>query len=240
MEDVLNKLKKIFMADKVIPRGKEWPDERTGVLEDWTPSDELTPLVEDEEVVEDDYLQYAPEAVGYANRELQWNAYRAIASYFPEGDSILDFGCARGDFKLFHASEYSYELDYTGVDMNPHLINAGTVVYENRVNLIQSDWFSLPDDMKRDWCINIGSSNLRYDADIKSSDEEYLKRTLHAMLKHAEKGIISLLTSDILKTDDGLINRNPGDILNWAQKEFGNVALDHSFSKELFILVIYK
>ena len=40
--------------------------------------------------------------------------------------------------------------------------------------------------------------------------------------------------------DDGLINRNPGDILNWAQNEFGNVALDHSFSKDLFILVIYK
>ena len=45
---------------------------------------------------------------------------------------------------------------------------------------------------------------------------------------------------NLLTNDDGLINRNAGDILNWAQKEFGNVALDHSFSKDLFILVIYK
>jgi len=50
MEDVLNKLKEIFMADKVIPRAKEWPDEQTGVLpEDWQPSEELTPLDTDPE-----------------------------------------------------------------------------------------------------------------------------------------------------------------------------------------------
>jgi hypothetical protein len=63
---VLNKLKKIFMADKVISRGKEWPDERQGILEDWQPAEELTPMDLDPE-----YLQYSAEAVGYGNRELQ-------------------------------------------------------------------------------------------------------------------------------------------------------------------------
>lgn len=228
------------MADKVIPRGKEWPDERAGVLEGWEPSKELTPIDASEADTDPDYLQYSAEAVGYGNRELQWDTYRAIANYIPEGDSVLDFGCARGDFKLFHSSDYTFDLDYTGVDMNQQLIDAGTTVYEGRVNLIQSDWFNLPNDMKRDWCINIGSSNLRYDADIKTSDDEHLKKTLQTMYKHAEKGIITLLTSDMPGIEDGLINRNPGDILNWAQKEFGNVALDHSFSNDLFVLIIYK
>jgi len=237
---VLNKLKKIFMADKVMPRCKEWPDEKAGILEEWKPASELAPLDKDDEVIEDDYLQYSAEAVGYGNRELQWDTYRAISNYIPEGDSVLDFGCARGDFKLFHASEYNFDLDYTGVDMNQHLIAAGEAVYENRVNLIQSDWFSLPDDLKRDWCINIGSCNLRYDADIKTSDDDHLKKTLQTMVDHAQKGVVVLLTSDIVAIEDGLINRNPGNILNWAQKEFGKVALDHSFSNDVFILVIYK
>jgi hypothetical protein len=242
MEDVLNKLKNIFMADKVISRGKEWPTETGhGTMPDnWVPTEELTALDKTDEVIEDDYLQYSAEAVGYSNRELQWNAYRAISNYIPEGDSVLDFGCARGDFKLFHAGEYNFDLDYTGVDMNAHLIKAGETVYENQVNLIQSDWFSLPNDLKRDWCINIGSCNLRYDADIKTSDDDHLKKTLHAMANHAQKGVVVLLTSDIVDIDDGLINRNPGDILNWAQKEFGSVAVDHSFSNDVFILVIYK
>jgi len=39
---------------------------------------------------------------------------------------------------------------------------------------------------------------------------------------------------------DGLIDHNPGEMLNWAQKEFSNVALDHSLSDDVFCLIIYK
>ena len=228
------------MADKVIPRGTEWPDgtpktgygysseEHQGTMPDnWAPTEELTALDTDPE-----YLEYSAEAVGYGNRELQWNAYRSIANYIPEGDSVLDFGCARGDFK--------FDLDYIGIDMNENLIKAGKKVYEGQVDIRLQDWFSLPEDLIQDWSINIGSSNLRYDANVKLSDDEYLKKTIHTMVDHANKGVVILLTSSINDIDDGLINRDPGDILNWAQKEFGSVAVDHSFSNDVFILVIYK
>jgi SAM-dependent methyltransferase len=232
---VLNKLKKIFMADKVISRGKEWPDERQGVLEDWQPAEELKALDNDL-----DYLQHSSEAVGYANRELQWNAYRSITAHIPEDASILDFGCGRGDYKLYHADDFKSDLDYIGIDMNQQLIDAGKEVYEDRVDLRCTDWFSISEDLKQDWCINIGSCNLRYDADIKSSDIEYLQNTIHAMYKHANDGIVILLASDISSVEDGLINYDPGSILNWAQKEFKNVAIDHSFSNDVFALIIYK
>ena len=49
------------MADKVIPRGKEWPDERQGVLENWQPAEELSPLTPDLDV-DTDYLEYSAEA----------------------------------------------------------------------------------------------------------------------------------------------------------------------------------
>jgi len=228
------------MADKVIPRGKEWPDEQQGVLpEDWQPIEELEPLVSEIDL-DPEYLEYSSEAVGYGNREQQWTAYRNIANYIPEGDSILDFGCARGDFKIFHDNEYTFDLDYIGIDMNENLINAGKKIYEDAVDIRLQDWFLTPKDLKQDWSINIGSLNLRYDADIKTSDEDHLKNTIRIMMEHANKGIITLLTSNMLGEDDGLINHDPGLILNWAQKEFGNVALDHSFSNGVFILVIYK
>jgi SAM-dependent methyltransferase len=233
---VLNKLKEIFMADKVIPRGKEWPDERPGVLpEDWQPSDELTPIDADPE-----YLEYSAEAVGYGNREMQWNLYRSITAHIPEGASVLDFGCGRGDYKLFHADDYTFDLDYIGVDMNKQLIDAGNKVYNNQVDLRCLDWFTLPKDLKQDWCINIGSCNLRYDADIKTLDDEYLQNTIRTMYEHANNGIVILLASNISDIEDGLINYDPGLILNWAQKEFRSVALDHSFSNDVFALVIYK
>lgn len=67
-----------------------------------------------EQIVSDDslqenaditYLQYSAEAVGYGNRELQWSVYRTALHYIPIGDSILDFGCGRGDLYSMHLSE---------------------------------------------------------------------------------------------------------------------------------------
>ncbi len=187
-----------------------------------------------------EYLEYSSEAVGYENREQQWDTYRIIANYINEGDSVLDFGCARGDFERFFEQEFNETLDYIGVDMNQQLIDAGKKVYENEVELINKDWFSLDDDIKQDWSINIGSNNLRYDADTVRDDMTYLQDTIKSMIKHSEKGSILLLASDVTSIDDGLTNYNAGKVFNWAQKEFGNVALDHTFSNDIFTLIIYK
>jgi hypothetical protein len=187
-----------------------------------------------------EYLEYSSEVVGYENREHQWDTYRIISNFIGEEDSILDFGCARGDFEKFYQSEFEDSLDYTGVDMNQQLIDAGNKVYNEEVDLLCSDWFKLKKDLKKDWSINIGSNNLRYDTDAVKDDELYLYDTIRTMMEHSEKGSIILLASDQSDIDDGLISYNAGEVFNWAQKEFGIVAMDHSFSKDLFTLIIYK
>jgi len=187
-----------------------------------------------------DYLEYSSEVAGYENREHQWDTYRTISNYIGEEDSVLDFGCARGDFEKFYQSEYEASLDYTGVDMNQQLIDAGKKVYNEEVDLLCEDWFNLKKDLKKDWSINIGSNNLRYDTDMVKDNTLYLYDTIRSMMEHSEKGSIILLASDQSDIEDGLINYNPGDVFNWAQKEFGMAAIDHSFSKDLFTLIIYK
>ena len=189
---------------------------------------------------DDEYLEHSSEAVGYENREQQWDTYRVIANYIEEGDSVLDFGCARGDFERFFQQEFQSDIDYVGVDMNQQLIDAGKKVYNEEVELLCQDWFSLDDDILQDWSINIGSCNLRYDADTVRDNMAYLKDTMKAMIKHCDKGAVILLASDTTTEDDGLINWNAGEVFNWAQKEFGSVALDHSFADDIFTLIIYK
>ena len=205
---------------------------------------ELVPAQEESdeslEQIDPDYLEYSSEAVGFENREQQWETYRIIANYIGKEDSVLDFGCARGDFDRFFNSEFNVPLNYIGVDMNQQLINAGTKVYNGEVELLCNDWFSLDKGIKQDWAVNIGSSNLRYDADTVRDDMTYLQDTIKSMMQHCEKGSIVLLASMIGGTDDGLINWDPGEVLNWAQKEFGLVALDHTFSNDIFTLIIYK
>jgi len=257
---VLNKIKKMLMKkeDKVGPKEdpifntETYEEMETRVKEEDQDTDQVDGMVEIEPTQEEvdemnnqadtdpEYLEYSAEAVGYENREQQWDTYRIIANYINEGDSVLDFGCARGDFERFFEQEFSETLDYIGVDMNQQLIAAGKKVYENEVELINKDWFSLDDDIKQDWSINIGSNNLRYDADTVRDDMTYLQDTIKSMIKHSKKGSILLLASDVTSIDDGLTNYNAGEVFNWAQKEFGNVALDHTFSNDIFTLIIYK
>ena len=191
------------------------------------------------EEIDTSYLTYSAEAVGYDNRENQWNIYRTVMTYIPENSSILDFGCGRGDLHAFSLSEYEEELDYFGVDMNEPLIKAGKEIYPKIADdLYLGDWFKLPKGVSKDWCVNIGSNNLRYDADIKKDDFEYLCKTIDAMYERANVGIVLLLTSGPFT--NGLISHDPGRLLNWCQRKYGNVVLDHAVSKTGFCLIINK
>ena len=189
----------------------------------------------DVEVVEQDdtYLQYSSEAVGYNTRESQWDVYKSGLQYIPVGSSILDFGCGRGDLHVMHLSEYG-EVDYTGIDMNEPLINAGKIIDPKR-DMILSDWFELPLNVTKDWCVNIGSCNLRYDADMTRDDFKYLCDTIDKMYMHAINGIVVLISYS-----EGLIQHDPGKILNWSKDKFKNVILDHSVSDDGFCLIIKK
>jgi hypothetical protein len=205
----------------------------------------LEALVEQEEYINElpdlGYLQHSPEVVGYDTRELQWNSYRIIANSLSIGESILDFGAGRGDFKVFIAQEFQQQMDeisYVGIESNKVLTDAGREVYPG-IELRELDWFDLPSDLKADWAININSLNLRYDAML-VSNWEYFTKTVTCMYEHANTGVIIMLASDIPKIEDGLVNWNPGDVLNWCQGTFGTVAIDHSYSNEMFTLIIYK
>ena len=209
--------------------------------EEFEPTEEeKSEMIEASSDPDPEYLEYSAEAVGYENREQQWDTYRIIANYISEGDSVIDFGAARGDFERFYQTELNEDLDYLGIEMNQQLVDASNNVYDGEVELICSDWFDLEKDLTRDWAININSSNIRYDADTVRDDKTYLQDTIKCMMNHSEKGCILLLASDMPGIDDGLISWNPGDIFNWAQKEFGMVAMDHTFSNDIFTLIIYK
>lgn len=190
-----------------------------------------------EELENSTFLETSAEAVGYENRESQWNTYRIMAQYInPEG-SVVDFGCGRGDFKSFFLSEYEVDLDYTGIDMNKQLVDAGLSV-NPEYDLVNSDWKSYNENA--DWCINIGSHDVRYDADITINDNLYLMNTIKKMYNCCNDGVAIMLASDILKQDDGILTWNSGNLLNEVLKEFRTASVDHSYSDAIFTLIIYK
>jgi len=235
------------MFDRIRKKIKKQNTEMQDIISDELQEVELTEpeQAELETTIQSDpdYLQYAPEAVGYATREQQFNMYKAIATHIDDPTrSILDFGAGRGDFGRWLCSNYELttnDIQYKGIELNQPLVDACTALNDN-INVTTADWLNLDDSVKAEWCVNINSNNMRYDADITKSDMDYLQSTISKMYDTAELGVVISLTSDVTNTQDGLINWNAGDIFNWAQNTFGRVALDHTMSDDMFILIIYK
>ena len=189
------------------------------------------------ELEDQTFLETSAEAVGYQTREVQWNTYRVMAQYIDPEGSILDFGCARGDFKSFFLSEYEMDIDYTGIDLNKQLIDAGLKV-NPEYNLIHTDWKSFNE--QADWCISIGSHDVRFDADTVLDDKAYLMETINKMYNCCNDGLAIMLASDILQQDDGITTWNAGQILNDVLAKFRTASIDHSYSDAFFTLIIYK
>jgi SAM-dependent methyltransferase len=185
------------------------------------------------------YIENGTEIVGYVNRSIQHQDYRNITQLIPTGQSILDFGCGRGDYQAWHELNFGKNsVNYIGVDFNEVLIEAGKKLY-NGINLINQDWMDIDDNIKQDWCINVNSNILRYDVS-NDDDLSYLHKTIEKMYNHANKGIVIKLASSLVTEENQLIKYNPGELFNWAQEKFGLVALDHSNTNEEFLLIIYK
>ncbi len=184
-----------------------------------------------------EFLETSAEAVGFENREQQWDIYRVMSQYFSPDDSVLDFGCARGDFNSFYLSEYDATLNYTGIDFNKQLVEAGKKINPD-YNLMHGDWMDTQESA--DWCINIGSNDLRYDANLKSSDKDYLLSTIKQMYNCCNSGLAIMLSSDILEQEDGLLTWSAGDLFNSILLDYRTASIDHSYSDAAFTLIIYK
>ena len=164
LKEKLQKLKRVLGVPESETKIDDVAEESINDIE-LTEISEIIPTKEEKEEmdieIDEGYLQYSAEVVGFENREMQWNSYRTIMSYTDSND-ILDFGCGRGDLYSFLKTEDPGEVyTYTGIDMNEPLIKAGNEAHEG-INLIHTDWFQLPEKVEADWVVNAGSCNLRY------------------------------------------------------------------------------
>jgi len=191
------------------------------------------------EIQDQGYLEDSAGIVGYATREEQQKAYAEIIGTIPQGSSILDFGCGRGDFFAWHETTYGKgNCDYTGIDANETLVDIGNKIYDD-INLVCDDWFQLEGVENKDWCINIRSNNLRYDHQVEVTDFEYVTQTIDKMFEMCNQGVIISLSSNKFEVDNQ-IAYNAGDIASWAFSKYDFVAVDHTTDTNQFLVIIYK
>jgi len=202
---------------------------------------------EEEEDFDPAYLRTEPQVVGYQSTEQQEVLYDFILSNFdPTRESVLDFGCGRGDFLRYTEEAYQHVLKYQGVDMNKQLIDVAKELSPDN-NFTSTNWFSLDGNYAADWVLNINSTTILYEPEGPDFDQvQALRNTVNKMMELADIGIVISLLSTVAQDayDESFLTYDPIETLDWALNEFGaqggNVKLDHSISDAVFILTIYK
>jgi SAM-dependent methyltransferase len=179
-----------------------------------------------------DRLQYSPEAVGFPSQELQFSIYQEISSHINKDESIIDFGCGRGDFLAFRIGQIQSDVDYLGIDKNDELIVAGRTVYEG-IHLQCMDWNDI--NIKKDCAINILSCNVNYDNISKLDTTQYLLKIIEKMMTVSKKGIVTFFEKSVVQ--DKFLEYDIKSLMSILTKDY-NIVTDYIIKDMLLTLVI--
>jgi len=144
------------------------------------------------------YFKDSPESVGWTQTG-QILRYEAVLKLIePEGKSLLDFGCGKGDFYGF-LKQKGIKCDYTGIDINPSLIELAMKNYPEAVFYVK-DIEKEPLDRNFNYTLAIGVFNLAVQ-DIK----KLMQRCLEILFQHTnEKLILTCLNKKTKLKDIGV------------------------------------
>jgi ubiquinone/menaquinone biosynthesis C-methylase UbiE len=150
------------------------------------------------------------------------------------GDHIIDLGCGFGDLLQYCRSE-NLEIRYTGIDINPNLIEAARKRFpdaEFRVADITADPME-----NADYVLSTSSFNLK----LQHQDNyEFAERIMSSAYKLASKGVaIDFLTSyvDFKGNPEEAFYYEPEKVFSSAKRITKSVTLRHDYP--LFEFCVY-
>jgi len=197
-----------------------------------------TPLSQSVSAEFSDQLTYGAQTVGFIDMYSQEYIYRNILSTVGKTDSIIDFGCGRGDlFNELLQSERDIS-NYLGIEISNVLYTVGKSKYPN-INVLNADWFTLDSTIVRDWAIAVSSFDVIYSPTQAVNPYGYICDSIELMLQHARKGVIVTFLKQDLTLDSNILSYDFGIILNRILKNH-NFILDASSIPNTYKLIILK
>lgn len=178
------------------------------ILSKWTKPKQHTESIVDNTAVDDndvysDHLTHNAGTVGFIDMYSQEYIYKNVLANIPENDSIIDYGCGRGDL---YGAMLQQERDvslYTGIEYSTILADVGKSKYPN-IDIRVENWFTTPSDIIKDWAVSISSFDVIYQPEQAVNTYGYICNTIENMLMHSNKGAIITF----LRYDQDAIKRN--------------------------------
>lgn len=178
------------------------------------------------------HFKNSPESVGWT-RKGQLLRYEAVLKLInPDGKSVLDFGCGKGDFYGF-LKEKGIKCGYTGIDINPNLIELA------KKNYPETDFYVM--DIEEDglegvfdYTLAIGVFNLAVQ-DVK----ELMQRCLKILFQHTrERVIFTCLNQKTKLRDIGVTYFSVEELERFARKLTKKFNVIDSFVEgDLFLIL---
>lgn len=141
------------------------------------------------------HFKDSPESVGWTKKG-QMLRYEAICNFIDhQPESILDFGCGKGDFFGFLKDKGIY-CQYTGIDINPSLIEVARKNHPNGKFHVQ-DIEKEPLEEIFNYVVSIGVFNLSVQ-NLKDS----MEKCLEILFNHTNKKLIFTCLNERTKFRD--------------------------------------
>lgn len=178
------------------------------------------------------------EALGW-NKPKHKLRYRVLLEYWltkpsPQVVRVLDFGCGFGDLFGF-ARDHQLPIEYTGLDINPDLINVARERYP-AARFFCQDLFDQPLDENFDVVLSSGVHNHRL-----SVNQEFVERTFEWFDRHSTLGFSVNFLSDRVNYRNEQNNYTaPEDILTLAMRYSSRVLLRHDYMPFEFTIFVDK
>lgn len=121
-------------------------------------------------------------ALGWGSTKSQEERFEILSQIgICSGDSVLDVGCAFGDFYKFLENK-QLEINYVGVDIKEEFISLALEKKYKNANFLVGDVHLIEDDY--DWVVASGMFGLEY-----TSWEEVSYQTIKKMITISNKGV---------------------------------------------------
>jgi len=178
------------------------------------------------------HFKNSPESVGWTHKGQLLRYETVLKLIEPEGKSLLDFGCGKGDFYGF-LKEKGVDCHYTGIDINSSLIELARKNYPN-VEFYVMDIENEALEKKFNYTLAIGVFNLAVQ-DIK----ELTERCLKILFQHTSERLVFTCLNQQTKLKDIYVTYFSKEELEKIAKKLTNryEIMDNLVEGDLFLIL---
>lgn len=178
---------------------------------------------------------------GISHLSLDWGSQKSQYKRFEvltragnlENHSILDFGCGIGDFYNYLTTTSLKNIQYTGYDITPAMIEVARQRFKN-INFECRGLQSIPEN-RFDFIFASGIFYLQ-----KENGYEFIEHYLSEFLNKCNLGIAANFLSNVSDGDSDEFIADPSKIINIVSNLSSSFTLHHDYLPHDFTIVINK